>query len=88
MKQINITISFEEDKLTALRRYMAKKDAAPENELKDTLLKLYEQYVPVQVREYIEEAGKEALAPAPKPKRPAKPAAKVEETEEDAHGES
>lgn len=87
MKQYSITVSFEDEKLAALRRYMGKKDSEPEAELRDTLQKLYEKFVPVQVREYIEETGKEAPAPAPKPKRPAKPAAKVEEKEEDAHAE-
>lgn len=87
MKQVNITVSFEDEKLTALRRYMGKKDSEPEAELRDTLQKLYEKFVPVQVREYIEEADADAPAPAPKPKRPAKPAVKVEEKEEDAHAE-
>ena len=87
MKQVNITVSFEDEKLAALRRYMGKKDSEPEAELRDTLQKLYEKFVPVHVREYIEETGKEAPAPAPKPKRPAKSAVKVEEKEEDAHAE-
>lgn len=85
MKQVNITVSFEDEKLAALRRYMGKKDSEPEAELRDTLQKLYEKFVPVQVREYIEEADAGAPAPAPKPKRPAKPAAKVDGKEDDAH---
>ena len=87
MKQVNITVSFEDEKLAALRRYMGKKDSEPEAELRDTLQKLYEKFVPVQVREYIEEADADAPAPAPKPKRPAKPAAKVDGKEDDAHAE-
>ena len=87
MKQVNITVSFEDEQLAALRRYMGKKDSEPEAELRDTLQKLYEKFGPVQVREYIEEADAVAPAPAPKPKRPAKPAVKVEEKEEDPHGE-
>ena len=76
MKQINVTVSFEEEKLNALRRYMAKKDLEPERELREAMLKLYEKYVPAPVREYIDESD----IPVPgsqKPKRPVKPAAPV-----------
>ena len=54
MKKTNITISFEQEKLKALQFYAAKKDADLQTELDDTLQKLYEKYVPVQTREYIE----------------------------------
>lgn len=82
MKQVNLTVSFEEEKLKALRRYMAKKDSEPEAELRDTLQKLYEKYVPVQVREFLEEADAETEWIPPKPKRPAKPAVKADGKEE------
>ena len=55
MKQSNITIPYEEEKLTALRRYMGKKDLELEAEMMDALTKLYEKYVPAPVREYIDE---------------------------------
>lgn len=71
MKQVNVTISFDEEKLTALKRYMGKKDLEPEAELVTALVKLYEKYVPAPVREYIDESDAPA-APA-KPKRTAKP---------------
>ena len=45
MKQINLTVSFDDEKLTALRRYMAKKSVSPEQELTDALAKLYEKYI-------------------------------------------
>ena len=54
MKKTNITIAFEQEKLKALRFYAAKKNADLQSELDDTLQKLYEKYVPVQTREYIE----------------------------------
>lgn len=74
MKQGNLAISFEEEKLAALRRYMRKKELDLETELADALTKLYEKYVPAPVREYIDEA--DALAPAaPKPRRSPKSAA-------------
>ncbi len=73
MKQGNLAISFEEEKLAALRRYMGKKDLDLETELTDALTKLYEKYVPAPVREYIDET--DAPAPAsPRPRRSLKPA--------------
>ena len=57
MKQAPVTIKYEEEKLNAIRQYMAKKDADLEVELADVLLKLYEKYVPQAVREYIESRG-------------------------------
>lgn len=54
MKQAAVTIKFDEEKLNALRQYMAKKDADFEGELTEVLGKMYEKYVPQAVREYIE----------------------------------
>jgi hypothetical protein len=73
MKQGNLTISFDEEKLAALRRYMGKKELDLEAELADALTKLYEKYVPAPVREYIDETDVPAPA-APKSKRRPKPA--------------
>jgi hypothetical protein len=55
MKQATITISFEDEKLSAVRRYMQKKKASLEDELIAQLTKLYEKHVPVGVQEYINE---------------------------------
>lgn len=81
MKQVNLTITFDEEKLSALKRYMGKRDLDLEREMNDALVKLYEKYVPAPVREYIDESDAPA-APA-KPKRTVKPAAPkpTEETE-------
>lgn len=78
MKQVNITVSFDEEKLTALKRYMAKKDLEPETELAEALKKLYERYVPGPVREYIDE--NDAAVNTPKPRRV--PKSKTRDAEE------
>ena len=57
VKQTTVTIKYDEEKLNAIKQYMAKKDADLEEELADVLLKLYEKYVPQAVREYIESRG-------------------------------
>ena len=78
MKQINISVSFDDEKLRALNKYLKKKELTAEDELAAALLHLYEKHVPAAVREYIDED--DVVVPA-KPKRAAKPATpkKVEE---------
>lgn len=82
MKQVNLTITFDEEKLSALKLYMGKKELDLDHEMTDALVKLYEKYVPAPVREYIDENDVPASASA-KSKRTAKPAAPkpVEEME-------
>ncbi|MCB7347751.1 DUF6103 family protein, partial [Desulfovibrio desulfuricans] len=54
MKKAIIQLKYDEEKLSALEKYMIKKEADLEVELLHTLQKLYEKYVPPAVREYIE----------------------------------
>ena len=49
MKQANIQITFEEEKLHALRRYIAKRDSTLEAELQKAAQRLYEKVVPAAV---------------------------------------
>jgi len=58
MKQDTVTVSFDAAKLKAIKLYMSRKGVFLEQELAEQLNKLYEKYVPVNVREYIEEAEK------------------------------
>ena len=53
MKQATIQITFEEEKLRALRRYIAKRDSTLEAELQKAAQRLYEKVVPSGVQEYI-----------------------------------
>ena len=71
MKQINISVSFDDEKLRALNKYLKKKELTAEAELAAALLHLYEKHVPAAVREYIDED--DVVVPA-KPKRTAKQA--------------
>ena len=74
MKQVNLTITFDEEKLSALKRYMGKKELDLDREMTDALVKLYEKYVPAPVREYIDvsaaapsKSRRSPRAAAPKP---------------------
>ena len=71
MKKVNITISFEDEKLDALSFFMGKTGSNPQKELEDSLEKLYEKFVPAEMREYI--ASRIPAALKDKPKRPTKP---------------
>ena len=57
MKQAVVTIKYDEEKLNAVKQYMGKNDADFDAEMKETLGKMYEKYVPQAVREYIESRG-------------------------------
>ena len=57
MKQANVTIKYDEEKLNATRQYMDKKDADIDAELTEVMGKMCEKYVPPAVREYIESRG-------------------------------
>jgi predicted transcriptional regulator YdeE len=74
MKNTNLTVSFDTEKLDALTYHMGKKDADLQTELKDTVQKLYEKYVPQATREYIDDKLSRETAEKPKPKRPVRPA--------------
>ncbi len=54
MKKTSLQVSFDADKLNALRFYMEKKEMKVEDELQDHISKLYQKVVPMQVREYVE----------------------------------
>ena len=63
MKEVTLNITFDEEKLSALKRYMGKKELDLGREMTDALVKLYEKYVPAPVREYIDECASPAPAP-------------------------
>ena len=63
MKKETIAISLEAEKLRAIKKYMEKKEADLQAEMADQLQKLYEKYVPANVREYIDEREEDEIAP-------------------------
>ena len=74
MKKTTITISFDDEKLNALKLYLGQKDTQVEDELTKALDTLYGKTVPVGVRDFIEMRSGENPAPKPKPPRRPKPA--------------
>jgi hypothetical protein len=62
MKKAEIKLAFDADKLAAIKQYMNKKDKDILSELEDVVAKLYDKYVPLNVKEFIdynEQSGNE-----------------------------
>ena len=70
MKKVNITLTFDDDKLDALEFSLRKEHSSVHARMDDALKQLYEQAVQEAVREYLDSKA----VPAPKPKRTAKSA--------------
>ena len=82
MKQVNLTITFDEEKLSALKRYMGKKELDLDREMTDALVKKNEKYVPAPVREYIDESDVSAAAPSKSRRSPRTAAPKPDQEPE------
>ncbi len=59
MKKDIVKISIDVEKLRAVKQYMEKKETKLEDELTEQVQKLYEKYVPANVREYIDDKQEE-----------------------------
>lgn len=71
MKNIAVTVSYDEEKLSALKLYLEQKGSQVEDELTKALDTLYGKTVPAGVREYIElRTGSTEAAPKPKKPKP------------------
>ena len=70
MKTATITVSFDEEKLNALKLYLDQKGTKTEDELAKALDALYTKTVPVGVREFIDmRSGVTPKAPAQRTKK-------------------
>ena len=70
MKKINLTISFEEEKLKALRWYLEQKGSKLEDELVKAVDTLFSKNVPANVRNYIcKDTDAPPAAEVPKPRK-------------------
>ena len=82
MRTTTLTVSFNTEKLDALKFHMEKRDADLQAELNDTVQKLYEKYVPQATREYIDD--KVAREARDRTRRAERPARRVENLAETA----
>ena len=70
MKKVNITLTFDDDKLDALEFSLKKENSSVQSRMEDALRQLYEKTVPEPVREYLDSK----TVPVAKPKRTPKTA--------------
>lgn len=68
MEETNITINFDAAKMDALEFALRKQRSSVQRRMAEMLQQLYESEVPEAVREYVDSK----IAPAARPKRPAK----------------
>lgn len=73
MKKVTISISYDEEKLSALKLYLEQKGTQVEDELTNALEVMYSKNVPSGVRDFINmRSGAEPAPPKPKKPRPEK----------------
>ena len=70
MRTTALTITFSAEQLDILAFHMEKKKVNLQEELNDTMQKLYEKYVPQTTREYVDDKVTREDEPAKRPKRP------------------
>lgn len=79
MRTTTLTVSFNTEKLDALKFHMEKRDADLQAELNDTVQKLYEKYVSQATREYIDDkVAREVLSARDRTRRAERSARRVE----------
>ena len=69
MKKTAITISFDEEKLSALKMYLDQKNMKVESELEKALDILYTKNVPAGVRDFIDMKSGSVSTAAPRPRK-------------------
>lgn len=69
MKKASITISFDEEKLSALKMYLDQKNMKVESELEKALDILYTKNVPAGVRDFIDMKSGNANTAAPRARK-------------------
>ena len=70
MKKTTVTVSFDEEKLSALKMYLSQRGTQVEAELEKSLDTLYSKTVPAGVREFIEMKSGTAPKPAAPIRKP------------------
>lgn len=69
MRKTTITISFDEEKLSALKMYLDQKNMKVESELEKALDILYTKNVPAGVRDFIDMKAGNTNTAAPRPRK-------------------
>lgn len=68
LRKVNVTFSYDDEKLSAIKMYMEQKDLNFSEEIVKAVEGMYSKHVPSTVRDFIDMRGKNK--PSPKPKKP------------------
>lgn len=68
MKKTSVSIMYDDEKLSAVKLYISRRDLDFKEELEKSVDTLYSKYVPANVRKFID--MKSSQAKPPKPKKP------------------
>ncbi len=85
MKKTTISVSFDDEKLSALKMYLEQRGQTVEGELEKTLDNLYAKTVPVGVREFLDMRSGVVSTP-PKAKKPKSPVVSAVGTSDENKG--
>ena len=85
MKKTNISVAFDDEKLSALKMYLGQKNTTVEKELQKALDVLYGKTVPAGVREFIALRAGEGL-PTDKKKKNVAPSAVADNAPTEGNG--
>ncbi|MBO5024189.1 MAG: hypothetical protein J6D11_07790 [Clostridia bacterium] len=85
MKKTTISVSFEDEKLSALKMYLEQRGQTVEGELEKALDTLYAKTVPAGVREFLDLRSGVVPTP-PKAKKPKPPTASAESNSDENKG--
>jgi len=69
VKKTSITISYDEERLSALKMYLDQKNMKVEDELEKALEALYTKNVPAGVRDFLDMKSGTATPAAPRPRK-------------------
>lgn len=69
MKKTSITISYDEERLSALKMYLDQKNMKVEDELEKALEALYTKNVPAGVRDFLDMKSGTPTSAAPRPRK-------------------
>lgn len=70
MKKTNVSIMYDDEKLSAVKLYMSQRDLNFKEELEKSVDALYSKYVPANVRGFIDMKSSQVKPPKPKKPKP------------------
>lgn len=89
MEKIEMTVSFDAEKMDALKFYLKKEESTVQKKMDEAMRQLYEQSVPEAVREYLDAKNTPPPKRTPRPSQPkaAAPKPAVDSSKQEKEGD-